>query len=114
MDIGNLPLGEIFPVRISAKAVPPSCPGYHAITTPSTSLTQDVMSNPPPALRTTITVLLIFATYLISCSWYVGKLNGRSNPSPSMLLLNPVHITTLSALFSPFISFSLFSRDKWQ
>ena len=96
MVIGSFPLGEIFPVRISARAVPPSSPGYHAITTAFTLSIHDAISTPPPLLITTITFFPVAIASLskLICIGSIAKV--RSKPSLSVLLSNPSETTILS------------------
>ena len=100
MLTGSLPLGESLPVMISARAFPPSCPGYHAIKIACTLCPQLRKSIPPPAFTTTATLSWSEATLLMRYSCPYDNANGRSNPSPSVLLLNPAHTITFLACFS--------------
>jgi len=57
MVTGNFPEGFTFPERISARALPPSCPGIHARIMASGFSVQEAVSTMPPTFRTTMTGL---------------------------------------------------------
>ena len=66
---GNLPLKLASPNKSRASAVPPTMPGYQAITTAGTFEYQDDMSMMPPASSTTTIGLPAAATSEISWFW---------------------------------------------
>jgi hypothetical protein len=95
---GSLPEGFTSPNRISASAVPPSCPGYHAWTSAGTCSSHAFISTLPPDVMTTIVFLLAAAISLINSSCPSGSRKVLSALSASDSASKPAATTTTSAL----------------
>src|SRR5487761_2302909 len=79
--IGRRPDGSTAPERSAAMALPSTCPGYHASSTPATSWIHGI-STAPPVLSTTTVRGFTAATAEISALASPGRLRfGRSRLS---------------------------------